>query len=163
MRIPVEADASVEKVKANENFGSAPVLRVRASGKQDKRAYLRFDLTGFKGGVGEARLVLHVVSEAPTRKTLNDCWAVAKDDWDESTITWANKPERDGKKLSCLDLNGRREVSFVVTPAVAEALAAGRRKITLEVANRFNSLVGYSSKEGPVAKRPALVITPTDK
>jgi hypothetical protein len=155
-----EADASASMYHVKQNFGTSHNLPVYAGGMRKNEAYLRFDLSGFKGTVGNASLVLHIKTPTNTKAVTHYCSLAASDKWDESTITWANKPAR-GRRVKALDISGKRKASFDITSSLSQALADGRKKITLVVSAGRNIKIDYASKEEDKKElRPALIITP---
>jgi PKD repeat protein len=81
------ADAKVKSSSPASNYGTAPVLRVRA-GDTTYRSYLRFDLTGLEGTVLSATLRLYATDPSDDGGALH---SVASD-WTESGITWDSAP-----------------------------------------------------------------------
>jgi hypothetical protein len=84
---------------ADSNYNSFTIagdaLRIRASlADSNKRvSYLKFDLSGYSGEIGSAKLAIWVdrVLGSSNQDTAS-LYKVADDNWSESTITWNNAP-----------------------------------------------------------------------
>jgi hypothetical protein len=154
-------DASVRGgAYAGRNFGTAPRLMVKNSiPDYCWEAYLRFDLAGVKGPVGEARVRLVPVRVgAPVE---NAAAAVADNQWAETTVTWDTKPPS-GLPIATWVAEEGQPVEFDVTRLVREALA-GDKKLSLRVyaphRRRGSAYAQYGAREGEVESRPQLLIT----
>ncbi|MBY8991907.1 MAG: zinc ribbon domain-containing protein [Candidatus Lokiarchaeota archaeon] len=87
-------DSYVNSYEPHKNFGSQMNMEcgtfyVPMTGLQQIEAYIYFDLSGISTGRSKIELYLdfYLVSEAVEFKILN-----IVDDWEESSITWFNKP-----------------------------------------------------------------------
>src|SRR5262249_41724858 len=115
-------DASVRGGQfAWRNFGTAARLVVKNSiADYCWEPYLRFDLSGVKGRVGEARRRLVPVSVGQPIE--NAAAVVADNQWGETTLTWDRKPSSGGPFALWTAEKGKA-VEFDVTGPVQEALA----------------------------------------
>ncbi len=154
-------DATVRGgVYADRNFGTASLLMVKNSiPDYSWETYLRFDLSGVKGNVTEARVRL-----VPVRVGLpiENAAAVAIDNqWGETSITWITKPLTDRVIASWTAEEGKA-VEFDVTRLVREALGRDKMlslRIFAPKRKRGKGYVQYGSREGDVEARPQLLIT----
>ena len=86
---------------------------------------------------------------------------VADNRWNETTITWDNKPSS-GPAFATWMVTEGAPVEFDVTPYVREALA-GDKKLSLRIFapnfERRKSYVEYGSRKGEYQRRPQLLVT----
>lgn len=154
-------DATVRDGRfADRNFGTAPRLMVKNSiPDYSWETYLRFDLSGVKGPVSEARVRL-----VPVRVGLpiENAAAIAVDNqWGETTITWATKPPAD-RLVATWTAEEGKAVEFDVTRPVREALARDKMlslRIFAPNRKRGKGYVQYGAREGEAEARPQLLIT----
>jgi hypothetical protein len=155
------SDASVRDGHyAGRNFGTVPRLAVKHSiPNYSSESFLRFDLSGVKGIVGEARVRL-----VPVRvgQPLENAAAFVPDNtWGETTLTWDTKPAS-GPAFTTWTAEEGKPIEFDVTRLVREALA-GDRMLSLRIfaprLTRGNSVVVYGSRRGEAEARPQLLIT----
>ena len=149
---PVD-DAFVWEREPDTSFGSAKTLEVDAddpSGSgQSKWIYLKFEVTGVSGDVTLARITLSNVNESEKG---GDLHVVRTSEWGEGTLTWSNKPQRDGSPIGSLDAVSRGDrYSFDVSSVIA-----GDGTYSFAIAPASNNGADYDSKEGDAA--PALEI-----
>jgi hypothetical protein len=155
------SDASVRDGEyARRNFATAPRLAVKNSiPSYSSEAFLRFDLSGVKGKVREARVRL-----VPVRvgQPLDNAAAFVRDNqWSETTLTWDTKP-LSGPAFATWTAEAGKPVEFDVTRFVREALA-GDKMLSLRLFApemiRGNSVVVYGSRKGDAESRPQLLVT----
>jgi hypothetical protein len=145
---------------AGRNFAMSPRLMVKNSiPDYCWEAYLRFDLSGIKGKVSDARVRL-----VPLRvgQPFQNAVAVVPDNqWGETAITWSTRPPA-GPPFATWTVREGEPVEFDVTGPVQEALA-GDRKLSLRVFapnyERGKSFVQYGSRKGGAESRPQLLVT----
>ena len=115
------ADARVEAVRPDQNYGSDPTLI--ADTNPNREMYLRFELTGLSGPVETATLRLFV-----TNGTVNGPSVAASADtsWTESGITWNTKPAIGAGVDNKATVPGNAYVDFDVT-----SLVPGEGDVTL--------------------------------
>lgn len=80
---------------ASTNYGGDATLQVKedSNSSYDRWSYLKFDLSAFSASVTSANLVLPVISSGTDMANLSiEVRLVTTDTWDESTLTWNNKP-----------------------------------------------------------------------
>jgi hypothetical protein len=155
------SDASVRGGQfAGRNFGTAGRLVVKNSiPDYCWETYLRFDLSGVRGKVSEARVrLVPVFVGAPVE---NAAAVVADRQWGETTVTWDRKPPSAGPFARWTVEEGK-PVEFDVTALVREALA-GDRLLSLRVFapdyRRGKYYVEYGSRRGGADARPQLLVT----
>lgn len=85
-----EADARVQEDEPWMNEGYSERLRVDGGADPRVESYLRFDVTGLPGRVGNATLRLHADSDTSDGPAVY----TSGPDWLEDEITWANRPAR---------------------------------------------------------------------
>ena len=147
--LAAEADARVSQSDPNANYGSDSILRADGAGDSEFESFIRFTVPEVSGPVESARLRLYVTDNG----TENGPAVYATDNtWDESSITWDNRPERTSDALDNkdnLDTNGwvEYDVSSVVN-------SSGTLSFVL-VADSSDGVV-FSSREGGQA--PQLVL-----
>ena len=113
------ADSWIDAGGPNDNHGSDTKLWSRGSAGGERRCIMRYDLAEVEGGVRDipddawiisAQLNYIISDQAPYN--LFSAWG-CDDGWDESTVTWNNKPgvHTDWGKLTD-DLNGSPGQNF---------------------------------------------------
>jgi hypothetical protein len=145
---------------AGRNFGTASLLMVKNSiPDYCWETYLRFDLSGIKGRVGEA--VVRLVPVRVGQPFTNAVALVADNQWGETTLTWDTRPPS-GPAFAGWTVREGEPVEFDVTGLVQDALA-GDRKLSLRVFapnyERAKSFVQYGSRKGGSESRPQLLVT----
>jgi hypothetical protein len=145
---------------AGRNFGTVSQLMVKNSiPDYCWETYLRFELTGVKGQVSEARVRLVPIRVGQPFD--NAAAVVADNHWGETTLTWDNKPSS-GRAFAHWTARQGEPVEFDVTRFVQEALA-GDKKLSLRIFapdyQRGKSFVQYGSRKGPAELRPQLLVT----
>jgi hypothetical protein len=153
-------DASVRGGQfAWRNFGTASRLVVKNSiADFCWESYLRFDLSGVKGRVSEARVRLVPVFVGQPIE--NAAAAVADNQWGETAITWDRKPASGGPFALWTAEEGKA-VELDVTGLVQEALA-GDKMLSLRIYaphyKRGKCYVEYGSRKGDAESRPQLLV-----
>ena len=81
-------------VSADSNYATDVLLRVRGSATVDnqRKTFLKFDMTGFTGTIDKAELKLTAYQVIANTNGPNriDVFTVSDDSWTEPTITWNN-------------------------------------------------------------------------
>ena len=160
--LPV-ADATVRGgASAGVNFGAATTLSVREdpSADNDRRAYLRWDLSSVTGIVYQAKIRLTPTAvgtngiEQGVAFTTNDVWT-------EAGITWNSQPGG-GKRFATWIPGANAPIEANVTPQVLDALAGDKQlSVQLLALRNFGNLanVDYGSREHPdTNSRPQLLL-----
>lgn len=148
--ILAEADSRVRETEPNINFGKATILYVDG-GQADPyiETYIRFSVTGITGTVSNAHLRLFVTYATQNGPALY----TTSNDWNETDITWNNRPARTSVALEDKDaLANGSWVDYDVTSVVTS-----NGTYSFVLATDATYLMGFSSREGSSA--PELVVT----
>jgi len=95
------ADSYVDSDYPNLNFGLEPFLDVSGGalpGSDYRRAFLKFDISSYKGPIGSVSLALYGQNVAPSTVASAEpdtAWGVLSDSWTQTGITWNNQPALD--------------------------------------------------------------------
>jgi hypothetical protein len=141
------ADARVEERSPTTNFGAAATLIVDRSPMTE--TYLRFDISGLSGPAQSATLRLWVVDPASNAPPVSLC---ASSVWDETTITWANKPGANGALDDKGAVTSGVWLEYDVTPWIA-----GSGGVCFALIPQSSNGLDLGSRES--ANPPQLVIT----
>ncbi|RAU93853.1 DNRLRE domain-containing protein [Paenibacillus sp. YN15] len=80
---------------ATKNYGSSPVLAIKNVNSDlnvTRQGLLKFDLSGYAGAVGSAKLRIYAASiDADAANLL--FYGLENDGWQENAVVWSNKPE----------------------------------------------------------------------
>lgn len=161
MTIHPEADAFVQGgLESDSNFGSALVLTCKEDADEGntRRSYLRFNLSALTGlPIDSVVLSLRVDSVVAPGDNLS-VWFVSDDAWNESEITWNNRPEK-GHKLNskAIDAGAGDRIELNLTDQVLNELA-GNKQLSLVLLSGQHTLVQFSSREADLEHRPRLMV-----
>ena len=144
--IQVEADSYVQASAPTRNYGSSNALRI--DGDPERRAYLRFTVSGVSGPVTSATLRVYAQS---SHNTGFEARAVADTSWDESSITFDNSPPTGAVIGSSGPLISGQWVEVDVTSHIT---GDGTYSLALMPLNNTN--LRLSSREG--SNPPELVV-----
>jgi hypothetical protein len=137
----------VEESRPDSNFGSATTLLTDSS--PNRRAYLRFTVSGVSGSVQSAKLRVFVTdptSDGPQVYATANTWA-------ENTLTWTNQPGSSGSASDNLgSLASGVWVEFAVTP-----LVSGNAIVSFVLIPQSSNGLDISARES--ANPPQLVVT----
>lgn len=135
--LPAQADAYVQDgTSSGQRFGTAADLKVkRYSGTgYNRHAYLKFDLGTVPGNISSARLRLYgQLTSATSSNVPAALYSVGAAGWNESQITWDNKPAAGSAILSSTIITDTvgRWYEFDLTQFVQAERAAGRQIISV--------------------------------
>lgn len=122
---------------AGSNFGSATEIQVRTSSvtSNTRQGFIKFDVTGYSS-ITNARLQLYVAQSGTSEDLVLEVRAVSNTAWNESTLTWNNKPAM-GQTLGSITASGTGYVlyEFDVTDYVRDELIAGRTAVSFGLFN----------------------------
>ncbi|HET9771253.1 MAG TPA: DNRLRE domain-containing protein, partial [Acidimicrobiia bacterium] len=145
-RLSPDADARVEQANPGQNFGSSS--RLNADLDPATESYLRFTVPAGTGVITRATLRLRVengTSDGPeVRATTNV--------WDESGITWDNRPAALGVLADAGKLADDSWASYDVTAGIT-----GAGPVTFAVVADSTDGVQFSSRQSG-SNRPELVV-----
>lgn len=143
----LEADTHAALAMPSTNFGGA--ASIACDGDPQKEAYLRFRVTGAVTLSG-AKLRLHVTDATSDGPALYS----AVSDWSESTLTWNDRPARQGGVVADL---GAASVGQVVEYDVS-AIVQGDGVYSFALVPTSTS--GFAAASGESSNPPTLVLTP---
>ncbi|MDP3393051.1 polysaccharide lyase family 8 super-sandwich domain-containing protein [Sediminibacterium sp.] len=147
---------------ANTNFATGGLVVKNDAVGFARRSFLQFDLSGYNRGFDSASLRVRVVSAGATiASTTWEFFAVPDNSWTETGITWNNQPPAGSNLLA--RVQGKAAGTFIyvpVTETVRQALL-GNKKLSIRITSTTlgsTTDATFSSREGTVAFRPALLI-----
>jgi len=144
-----EADAYVEEANPGTNFGT--VTKLLTDGSPNRRAYLRFTVSGLSGSVQSAKLRLFVTDGTTNGPKI---YATASNDWSETGLTWSNQPGPAGSALGdTASASAGVWVEYDVTAAVQ-----GNGTFSFELIPDSSNGLDVYAREG--SQPPQLVVTP---
>ena len=147
-------DAYVRSDQPNNNFGTAPTLRMKQS-SPIYNSYLKFAVSGVSGQILSAKLRMKVTvasSSGGSVYSVSNNYKNTSNPWIETGIKYNNAPAISG---SPLDTEGAVTVNQVVEFDVTLAIT-GNGTFSFGLKNSSTTMVQYSSKQG--ATKPELVI-----
>lgn len=165
-QLPPVADSYVQGgVYANSNFGSSTDLSCKTDGNElyTRQVYMQFDLSGLSGIPLKAELHLKVSQTTGSGDT-HRLLRVLDDAWNETALTWNNKPESGIELASAGSPEAGDWIVFDLTDALREELQTDNL-LSLTVISSGNELVNYTSRESTeVNDRPVLrfALSPPD-
>jgi len=120
---PVD-DSYVNQGSPGTNYGTEPHLEIASQVEENRRAFLKFDLSSIPGHITDAELNLYFYwgrnfVDLRDAGVLIEVCAVRDDDWDEGTLTWDTAPPIE-EVLDTSDIGSYRWISFNVTDFVIE-------------------------------------------
>ena len=135
---------------SDTNFGESTELTIKNSGeghRNDRRTFLKFDLSSLPTPIYDVRLRLNVDNDAPN-PTLDAVHYVSDDSWSEGEMTYNTQP--DGGELidtAMVPPNGAW-IEFDLTNAVrTEMNSDGILSLRITASEEGATLHAYSSKE----------------
>ena len=150
--LDVEADAQVRESASNRNYGSDTELRADGAGDSGIESFIRFTVTEVPDPIQSAQLRLYVADNG----TENGPAIYATDgSWDESSITWSNRPAPTGEAL---DNKGRLGTNGWVEYDVTSLVTGSGTFSVVLVADSSDGVI-FSSREG--SQPPQLVLNDT--
>jgi hypothetical protein len=145
-RLAPDADARVEQAEPDANFGSSS--RLIADLSPASESYLRFTVPAGTGVITKATLRLRVENATSNGPELR----AATGSWDESTITWNNRPAPQALLSDAGKLSAGSWATYDVTPGVV-----GPGPVAFHLrADSSDSAVFSSSESG--SNPPELVV-----
>lgn len=160
------ADAFVRAgADAYNNFGADTLLysKKSASDSYEREVYLKFDISSFTPDVSSAILRLYGLLNSTENPSVPiEVHNVADTKWQESAITWNNKPNEDTSILAIRTIAGttRKYYSWDITRHIKNLKKAGVNFVTLKLINADTtfSRSQFNSKEAKDNK-PSLAVT----
>ncbi len=148
-------DAYVRSSTATTNYGTLTALKLRKSGSETLKTYLKFTVTGITGSIQSAKLRLFVTDASPylgaVYSTSNNYLGTSTP-WVQGGLNWNNAPEISGTALSSVGaFSVEQWVELNVTPAIS-----GNGTYSFALTTNASDLLSFSAKEG--LNKPELVI-----
>jgi hypothetical protein len=154
------ADAYVDNLYPDNNFGSATSLQVASQEGKNRRSFLRFSLENIPTGatILTAELWLYCSSHSQTVREVTDvrCFSVSDDGWMEGGITWNSQPAM-GDPLDSRFINEVGWISLTAKDFVSEEVRGDKivslgLKVKQEDYDAQDRYVYFSSKESAQRK-----------
>jgi len=165
------ADAFVKSgVNANRTFGTsdASQLQTKKTTSTDliRQSYLRFDISQAGTAISSAKLRLLGRKNSTENNNIRvSVFGVSNLTWNESTLTWNNKPAANSTVLATVTVNASptsagQYYEWDVSTYVKTAKQAGATAVSFLLSNSDNtaSYVLFNSKEAS-SNKPQLVLT----
>lgn len=146
----------------NTNFGTSHFLRTKyATADDQRRIYMKFDLSGVTGTIKAAKLMIYGYHSGTAGSTGTDfVYTVADNTWTETGITWNNQPPI-GTQVTSAVIGTAYQYwtwdisSYITTPGGLVSLA-----VQMNAPAADENSDEYNSREsGNTAGRPQLVLT----
>lgn len=155
--------------QAARNFGTATALLVKedVNDSYDRRAFLRFDLTGLSAPAVRATLRLTPTTLGAAPGLVVKILRIDDQPWDETSLNWNNQPASADEIGTLPGLTLNEPAGVDVTAALNDALRSGATSLSLAVlvsgppgSDRF--AVFASREHATPGARPALLVLPED-
>lgn len=159
-----DADTYAYKFKANESYGSDVTMRTKGAVENYTReSFLRFNVSLLPGGaVTNALLRMKVSGENGSDLDAHDAAFVTDDSWDESSVTWSNKPAYG----ATLDTQPRPAIGEWIEFDVTEQVNTERNGdglFSVALRSLGDAVISWHTKEAASSNDwPQLVVTTAD-
>src|SRR5205807_693104 len=148
------ADNYVDLTSPNTNESGNALIVDHKSTTDEKRAFLRFDLSGISGTINSAKLRTTISTEGNQATTRTDDVYRVTATWTDASITWNNQPGVAGSATNSQTVTGPAPslMRWTVTSDVAAFVAGtftnfGWRVSDPTASNSGNTAVTYGSTE----------------
>lgn len=144
-----EADTYVRSGNSSAlNFGTSEELEVKKGGIHFKfETLLKFDLSGIKREVLDAKLRLNVIhDDEKSGDPDHTLYFVSDDSWEENVVTWDTKPTTDSVLSVQVAPNLGQWMEYDVT-SIVKAQALSDSTITFMMGSSNNTSLIYASRE----------------
>jgi predicted phosphodiesterase len=150
------ADARVEEANPTLNYGTSPLLRADGGAEPDIETYLKFSVTGLTEAPTSAKVRIFVGTGSSAGSSDGpEIYVGSTSDWDETTITWENRPARDTQALRVMGaVNAATWIEYDVSPIVT-----GDGDYTFVLATSSADATDFNSRE--TSLQPRLVLSGT--
>ncbi|MBD0254337.1 MAG: DNRLRE domain-containing protein [Cytophagales bacterium] len=153
-------DAHVQKGKSSENLGGEVLIKVKGSnnGDLDRRAYLKFNLTGVSA---VKRAILRVYgSNKETEEMIRLSAFETSDSWAEGTITWDNAPAAIGTKKGEVEVTDVTQYWQMDVTDYVKAQYEGDKVVSFLLINveNQNQILEFNSMNA-ASNKPELIIS----
>jgi hypothetical protein len=136
-------DTYVELSNPTQNFNGENKLLFRNQGDNNKEAWIKFDISNVKPGFGTVSMIVDGGLMIPEDVTTNLNQRIdlrrAANDWDETTLSWDNRPEVGGTLVNNFRINGDTTLvmtGMFLTKYLADSLSAGKQYISFVIRGR---------------------------
>jgi chitodextrinase len=167
--LSASADAFVHDGSDSDvNFGSSQVLHVKngAGDGNHRETYLAFDLSSLSGSINEAKLRLYGSWNNTTNSNIAVNAYSVTDSWDESELTWDNKPAAGASIIASTVIidTTPRWYEWDLTSYIQGQLSAQNdtANVVLTGSQQTGSIALFHSAENPSNKPQLLVTVNTD-
>lgn len=160
--VPAAGDTFVrDGTYANTNYGYTTPMEAKTEVPDWNRdAYLKFDLSG-QGNISSAVLTFYGATDTSGATIQTNVYAVKDSGWNESQMTWSNRPALGGQVAS-ISVSGTSIAKYTVdlTSYVKAQQAAGKTLVSIALHNAVSSNVRLllSSREDS-SRAPFLAVT----
>ena len=150
---------------ANTNFGTETKMYSKKAATDNYESYLRFDISSLPGNVSSAKLRLYSkIGNTNNPSIPVEVLNVMDNSWQETTITFTNKPASSGSALATVTISGTifQYYEWDITQQIITLRNSGANLISLLVRNTVTtgtSRVVYNSKEAASNKPQLRVVT----
>lgn len=148
---------------ANNNYGTETRMYSRKATTDTYESYLRFDISSLPGNLSSAKLRLYSkISNSNNPSIPVEVLNVPVNSWQETTLTYSNKPAPNGTALATVTISGTtfQYYEWDITQQVISLKNSGINSISLLARNTVitnNSRVVFYSKEA-TSNKPQLII-----
>jgi hypothetical protein len=148
MTVTSVADAMVTDMDSTQNYGTSTMLAADTSPREE--SFLRFDVQNVSGSFSRATVRLWVTEGTTDGPRLH---MVSDNSWTETGITWQTRPEIGAMIDDVGGASGGTWIAYDVTSVVT-----GNGTYSFALIPDSSDGIDLSSREGPAAQRPQLVI-----
>ncbi|HEX6292697.1 MAG TPA: DNRLRE domain-containing protein [Herpetosiphonaceae bacterium] len=153
--VPAIADTSVSAEFPDQNFGLERSLANDAN--PEEQSFLRFAVEGIPGPIASATLRLYVLNPSPAAS--GTVWSMTNTTWDESGVTYTNRPAIDGAPVGGFD--HAADDSWVEVNVTS--IVAGPGVYSFGISQTGDDGVNFASRDhNNAGRRPHLLITTTE-
>jgi hypothetical protein len=94
--VALDADTYVGTSSPTRNYASAAIMKIKSPDPNEYRSLVRFTVNGLSGAPSSVKLRLFVTDSSGQ----GGDWYLVSNDWTESTVIWATKPEIAGSPVA---------------------------------------------------------------
>lgn len=165
--VPI-ADAYVRNgTYANDNFGSLGTLSVKKDATSyERETFLKFDLSTLTEPPTAGKLKLYIdFGDTDVATNTWKIYYVPNDNWQESNITWNNKPSSETTELA--SVNGASAGNTIIFDIFNQVLSEynGDKILSLKIISTVSGSktnVEFGSKENPISIAAPLLVYNTE-
>lgn len=149
-------DAYTAKGEPATPHGAEEALKVN-SGARERRAYVRFDLSGIPAGATAITATLRLYAPSDASSSVRFVVSQVASGWSEATLTWNNQPVVGAMVATRAGLAGGAYNSFDVS-----GLVNGNGTYAMVVTDTSPAQRWFAAKESSLGKPPQLVVSWTN-